>query len=713
MRISTSMRWLVVALSAAMLLAVVAACAGETVEVPGETVVVKEEVVKTVEVPGETVVVEKEVIKTVEVPGETVTKEVIKEVMVPGETVVVKEEVIKTVEVPGQTVVKEVVKEVEVPGETVVVKEEVVKTVEVPGETVVVEKVVVKEVPAGYVTDPTNGKVYTAPTYGGTITEGWKGESVDVDNYFSFGPQDVVTGVLDKLAMVDWAIDRDEFSLRTYSMPLSVMTGMVAESWAMPDDTTIVFNIRQDVRWHNKAPMNGRELDAKDIEYNYQRTLGLGSGFTEKSPTSGRFGTIPWESVTATDKNTVVFKLKEPHMWGLWEILWHQTGNWIYPPEVIKEHGDAKDWKNLVGTGPYELTGLLEGSSVTWEKNPDYWGFDEKYPANRLPYTDGVRALIMPDEATRIAALRTGKLDRITIRAGSHINSVDTSDSLQKTNPEIVQLSFRFRSNNGFQINVTQPPLDDVNVRKALQMALDLELINDLLYKGRGYWEPKGMTNVPGWSIPFEDWPEEVKKGYVYDPAGAEALLDEAGLTRGSDGIRFEAWIPVGVWTDTDYIELVAAQWLEIGVDLELRAFAGAEFFPMMIEREYSFINSEPANSSGRSHLVTRFHSLYATDKSEAMYPYSSGTNDPDYDLLIDVFNAAASLDEYGRLLGEADMYLIRNHWITWGVEQPNIQAAQPWVKGWDGEINVGRHQYGALNARLWVDLEMKAAMGY
>ena len=74
-----------------MLLAVVAACAGETVEVPGETVVVKEEVIKEVQVPGETVVVEKEVIKEVMVPGETVTKEVIKEVEVPGETVVVKE----------------------------------------------------------------------------------------------------------------------------------------------------------------------------------------------------------------------------------------------------------------------------------------------------------------------------------------------------------------------------------------------------------------------------------------------------------------------------------------------------------------------------------------------------------------------------------------------------------------------------------------------
>ena len=72
MRISTSMRWLVVAVSAAMLLAVAAACSSETIEVPGETVVVEKEVIKEVMVPGETVVVEKIVTETVEVPGETV-----------------------------------------------------------------------------------------------------------------------------------------------------------------------------------------------------------------------------------------------------------------------------------------------------------------------------------------------------------------------------------------------------------------------------------------------------------------------------------------------------------------------------------------------------------------------------------------------------------------------------------------------------------------
>ena len=343
MRTSNSLRWLVVAVSAAMLLAVAAACAGETVEVPGETVVVEKVVTETVEVPGETVVVEKEVIRTVEVPGETVTKEVVKTVEVPGETVVVKEEVIKTVEVPGETVTVEVVKEVQVPGETVVVEKEVVKTVEVPGETVVVEKVIVKEV-AGkkYVTDPTTGNPVTAPEYGGTFTYAWNWEAPHPDTFSFWGAGQVAGGVVETLAIGNWAIDRDEWVWGSELIPLSAMTGSLAESWETPDDTTIVFNIRQGIHWHDKPPMNGRELTADDIEYNYHRYLGLGSGFTEASPNTALLAmAIPIESVTATDKWTVVFKLKEPMFGAVERML---GGDWTSFDSLVKSDGRGY-WK--------------------------------------------------------------------------------------------------------------------------------------------------------------------------------------------------------------------------------------------------------------------------------------------------------------------------------------------------------------------------------
>ena len=69
--------------------------------------------------------------------------------------------------------------------------------------------------------------------------------------------------------MVNWGTDRDVYDLTgAFSyFPESVLTGRLAESWETPDATTIIFKIREGVHWHNKAPMNGRELTAQDIEY--------------------------------------------------------------------------------------------------------------------------------------------------------------------------------------------------------------------------------------------------------------------------------------------------------------------------------------------------------------------------------------------------------------------------------------------------------------
>ena len=242
MQSSASLRWLVVAVSAAMLLALAAACSAETIEVPGETVIVEKVVTETVEVPGQTVV--KEVIKEVQVPGETVVVEkvVTETVEVPGQTVVVEKVVTETVEVPGETVTVEVVKEVQVPGQTIIVEKEVVKTVEVPGETVVVtkevpveviktveipvqitrtveipgpERIKTVEVPGKkYTTDPVTGRVFSAPEYGGMITfaksNDYNERGVDLPN---FGNRGMTSPMIEKLSAANWALDRSPVPL--------------------------------------------------------------------------------------------------------------------------------------------------------------------------------------------------------------------------------------------------------------------------------------------------------------------------------------------------------------------------------------------------------------------------------------------------------------------------------------------------------------------
>ena len=225
------------------------------------------------------------------------------------------------IEVPGETIVveKEVVKTVEVPGETIVVEKEVVK--EVPGETVVVTKEVVREVPSGknYVTDPTTGKTVTAPQYGGTITYPWEGRvSENVDPFAVSGEAGwLIAGVNEVLAIGDWGIDRDVIAFRSGELPLFAFTGLLAESWETPDPTTYVFHIRQGVHYalnpdsEASRLVNGRELTADDVEYNFQRVLGLGE-FTERSLKHQKTGNLPWESIEATDKYTVVMKMTGP-----------------------------------------------------------------------------------------------------------------------------------------------------------------------------------------------------------------------------------------------------------------------------------------------------------------------------------------------------------------------------------------------------------------
>ena len=364
------------------------------------------------------------------------------------------------------------------------------------------------------VLDPRTGEMVEEPRYGGTLTYGTINAETGSSDSFFVGHSAILlaNGVLEKPAIANWALPSDEWGMSMISANSSfeALTGSLAESWETPDDTTVVLNVRKGVHWHDKPPMNGRELTADDLVFNYNRMLGLGD-FTELSVAAWNLGAVGIESVTATDKWTVVIKLERPRFFSVQPIL-QSHSFFIYPPEVIKEHGDANDWRNLVGTGPFMLTDYVDGSSVTFIKNPNYWGFDEKYPENRLPYIDGLTGLILKEEATRLAALRSGKIDYLGNIGNTQIFSLDQVDSLAKTNPEIAQWPFFQRSDWAFIHNVSNPPFDDIRVRKAMQMALDLDTINDTFFKGRADTTPHGQLgdSLKGFFVPFDEWPEEV-----------------------------------------------------------------------------------------------------------------------------------------------------------------------------------------------------------
>ena len=507
--------------------------------------------------------------------------------------------------------------------------------------------------------------------------------------------------------IADWSIDRDEWHLKSWYTPLSVVTGQLAQSYDIsPDGLTFTFHIRKGVYWHDKPPMNGRELVAEDIVLSFHRMTGLGSGFTEKSPYAASVTNLPIESITAPEKYTVVFKLTEPDF-DAFQMIYHQSAEaaWIYPPEVIQEHGHMQDWKTAVGTGPYMLTDWVKGSAMTYTKNPNYWGYDEKFPENRLPYLDEVKMLVIPDSSTRLAALRTGKTARLGPPVGEI--SADQAEALQKTNPELLWTSM---SLNGYAyaMDVRKPPFDDIRVRTAMQLALDNETINNTMFGGLGDPTPTGLAGPAtiGFYTPFEEWPQEIKDNYAYDPERAKQLLADAGYP---DGFKTKLLIgpPGTYYTNVDHALLCQDMWSKIGVDVELDIVEWA-----VVSEKTKAHTYEGMSFGNRGTDYSPLFYARIQGYSDSLYNIHGG-QDPVYDAMIEAAENAGSREEMMELVKESDNYLIEQQWHLVTPRRPSFIFWQPWMVGYNGEITLGGGAHNLYFSRVWLDSDLKEAMGH
>ena len=563
---------------------------------------------------------------------------------------------------------------------------------------------------AEMVWDRTIRKMVEKPRYGGTLTYANNNEAPNTDP--SVGGHEAgfaVSGVLEKLSIADWAIDRKVNDLVNEFLADDHYAPALAEGWEQPDPTTYIFHIRKGVRWHKKAPLNGREFTAQDVEYNFHRTTGTGSGFSEPPGVSQGLPQLEYESIRATDKYTVVVKLKKPRLDAL-TILIEDTFTFMAPPELIKRDGDTTDWRKLVGTGPLMLTDWVEGSSITWQKNPDYWGVDEKFPQNRLPYIDTLRSLIIPDESARVAAMRSGKVDYIGHQSRSALKVPDIVESLRRTNPDLQVHAYYFRSNNGMAYDVTKPPFNDIRVRKALQLALDLETIHKAFYKGLSIATPQGITGhfQTQFTVHYDQWPEEIKAGYRYDPEAAEKLLDEAGYPRGADGMRFSTKLDGATHNGfiLDYWAIVQDYWRKIGIQSEVIVHEIPDWVARV--RNHTFEGMTWAIAAGPYHPLSSLNAHYKGAT------FNRGqVDDPQYNAIFEAMKAATTVEELGKYSKEANLRIVEQHWQLWGPVEPSYNFAQPWVKGYNGEFYMGVWNKNAAYVRFWIDQDLKKEMGF
>ncbi len=330
--------------------------------------------------------------------------------------------------------------------------------------------------------------------------------------------------------------------------------GDLAESWTQPNDTTYVFKLRKGVRFHAKAPVNGREVTAEDVRYTVEQFLtvkGNANAYMLRS----------LDKVEAVDKYTVKFTLKEPFAWFL-DMLANPMAVAIIAKECVDKFGDLKKWEAVVGTGPYMLDSYRPNIGMTLVRNPNYF-----LPG--LPHIDRIEMSVDEDNASRMSSFLAGKYDLGWEFPGT-INRTDwvqIKDNLKQKRPHLRTAEFPANVMSHISMRADQKPFSDVRVRQAISMAIDRQGIIDAVAEGVGVTNPAVPAALKDWAIPINQLGEGAK--YLkHDPAEAKRLLAAAGYPNGFPGtICFTTY---GSTVLVDSMQLILKQLKDVGIDAKL-----------------------------------------------------------------------------------------------------------------------------------------------
>jgi peptide/nickel transport system substrate-binding protein len=302
------------------------------------------------------------------------------------------------------------------------------------------------------------------------------------------------------------------------------LEGDLAAKWEQPDSAglTYVFTFKPNVKWHDKAPLNGRAATATDWVNTYDAFLAV----SQNAP--GWKGVV--DKVEAPDEKTLRITLKAPFAPFTVTHASSAEAVWFIPVETITNEQVKRD---PVGTGPYVFEKFETGVAITWKKNPTY--FDAP-----LPNFDRVEAGLINDPQRLVAALQSGDYDM------SLLNGPVYGESRNKLDAKGKDTFIQNLVQGGFYFNFDSPPWQDARVRQALSMALDRD---GYLKIQDGTKQGNWMSHLPPGLAPFYLSPRdrnadfgEAGKFFKKNVAEAKALLKAA---TGQDTISFKLYANV------------------------------------------------------------------------------------------------------------------------------------------------------------------------
>ncbi len=317
----------------------------------------------------------------------------------------------------------------------------------------------------------------------------------------------------------------------------------LVEKWEMSDGPSWVFTINKNIKWHD-----GTSMTSQDVKFSLER-------YASKEAYYGNLRDTTTGKVDIIDQYTVKVYTKGPQPYVPWYLSTGIGSQGItVPKDYFEKNGAEYFEKHPMGNGPFKVVRYVPGDMVEYEALSEHF--------REVPKFKKMSVIMVPEDTTRIAMLRTDAVDMIDVDMEG---AAEAESAGMKTAP-LVAGSENLLFHGAYMPAAAKMPTGDIRVRQALSLAIDrLEILSTIMRGKSGVAAP-GMNSYNTPDIDVEYWKEYTAKAWRYDPEEAKKLLNEAGYANGFE-IKIYSYRMGGAPYLPKLGEVVQGYWKKVGVN--------------------------------------------------------------------------------------------------------------------------------------------------
>jgi peptide/nickel transport system substrate-binding protein len=470
-------------------------------------------------------------------------------------------------------------------------------------------------------------------------------------------------------------------TLVTLDFDMRTIRPGLAERWEVsPDGLTYTFHLRRDVTF-----CDGKSFTAEDMAFSLNRWIGRTTPRVT-SPVAWRAGNV--REIRAADPHTLVYALNEPFS----ELLTQLTlffGSAI-DPATVERLGDNFGVQGFNGTGPFCWGSWTPRNEMVLTRHPNYrWGppiFDNRGPA----HVERIVWRVIPEAAARVAAIQAGQADITQYIPEAFWDAMRRVPTVQSSRQDNYLWDFFM----GFKVD--KPVVSDVNIRRAVHMAVDRPALVRAVWSGHA--EPARNIINPR-ALDYDAQSENDVP--PFNPAAARQLLDEAGWRMGADGVRVKdgqraSFLLYGINTLTNQRsgEIIQQALRQVGIEMRIQLFDATVAWGRLATQEFdAFFLSYPYFSAGDA-LNLYWHSRVRPT------PNRMNWNNPQTDAWLEEGRRALDPARRAEVLANVQRQLAQ--------EAPWLTLARSQMVVWSGNRVAGARAHGLYGIGVYKGLDLR-----